>query len=96
MKKILEVPSNPLAECGLLGRGVPFELGHIALKISEVRRELPGSLFEYCELPFGSSLVVWVMVGAVKDVPEFLDGVKVDLVVDDTGVDHSVGIALEE
>ena len=90
------IPSHPLAECSLIARGVPFELGHDALKVGEIRREFPGSLFEHCELPFGSSMAVWVVVCAVEDVPAFLDGVKIDSVVDNIGVDHPVGVALEE
>ena len=95
-EEILEIHSHSLAECTLFGRGVPFQLGHDALKIGEVCREFPGSLFEHCELLFRSSLVVWVVVGAVEDVPEFLNGVKVDSVIDNIGVDHPVGVALEE
>ena len=83
-------------EGGLFGRGVPFEFGHDGLKVGKVRREFPGSLFQHCELPFGRSLAVWVVVGAVKDVAELLDGIEVDSVVHDVGRDHPVGVALEE
>ena len=64
-EEILQIPSHPLAECSLFGRGVLFEVGYDALKVGEIRREFPGSLFEHCELPFGSSLAVWVVVGTV-------------------------------
>ena len=53
-------------------------------------------MFEHRKLSFGRSLAVRVVVSAVEDVPEFLDGVKLELVVDDIGVNHSVGVALEE
>ena len=95
-KEIFEILSHALAECCIFGSGVPFELGHDALKVSEVRREFLGSLFEHCKLSFNSFLGVWVIVGTVEDVSEFLDGVKVDSVVDDIGVDYPVGVALEE
>ena len=40
--------------------------------------------------------MVWVIVGAVEGVLEFLDGVEVDSVIDDVRVDYSVGIAFEK
>ena len=85
-----------MTECSFLGVGVPLKFGHDALEVGKIRRTFPGSLFKRCELTFGGSLVVRVVVGVVQDVPEFLGGVKIDSVADDVRVDHSVGIALEE
>ena len=41
-------------------------------------------------------MAVWVVVGAVEDVPEFLKGVEVNSVIDDVRVDHPVCVSLEE
>ena len=73
-----------------------MQFSHDTLEVGEVCQEFPGSFFEHCELTFGCSLVVRVVVGAIEEVSEFFDGVEVDSVVDDVGVDHLVGSALEE
>ena len=73
-----------------------MEFGHDALEVGEINPTFPGPLFEQCELVFGGSLAVWVVVSTVKNVPEFLDGVEVDSVVDDVRVYHSVSIAFEK
>ena len=73
-----------------------MEFSYDALTVSEVRRKLPGSFFEHCELAFNCSLAVWVVIHTVEDVSEFLDGVEVDSVIQYVGVDHSVSIAFEK
>ena len=73
-----------------------MEFGHNALEVGEVYRQFPGSLFEHCAFAFSGSLAVWVIVGAVEVVLEFLDGVEVDSVIDDIDVNHSVSVAFEE
>ena len=83
-------------ECGLLGGGVPLKFGHDVLEVGKVHQKFSGSLFEHCELSFGCSKAVQIVVGAVKNVSEFLDGVEVDSIVDDVGVDHSVSVAFEK
>ena len=73
-----------------------MKFGHDALEVGRVHRKFPGSLFQHCEFPFGGSLAVRFIIGSVKNVSGFLDGVEVYSVIDDVGVDHSVGIAFEE